>query len=327
MTATSKSGPGKSYRKGISLIQALQQFGDDTKAEAWFVNRRWSDGMRCTECDGDAITSRKSGRKTPQYHCTGCKANFTVKTGTIMHNSKLPLSKWALAFYLYSTSLKGVSSMKLHRDLDITQKAAWHLAHRIRETWNDETEKMAGPVEVDETYIGGKARNMHKSKRDAVIKGRGSVGKVAVVGIKDRETGQIASEVVESTDAGTLQNFVMRHTGQDTQVYTDEARAYVGIPRPHESVKHSVAEFVRGMAHTNGMESHWAGLKRGYDGVYHHMSAKHLDRYITEFAGRHNTRPLDTAEQMGIMAANAAGKRLPYAMLVGPKETRQPRML
>ena len=327
MTATAKSGPGKSYRKGIRLIQALQQFGDDAKAEAWFVNRRWRDGIRCTECHADTITARKSNRKTPQYHCTACKANFTVKTGTIMHDSKLPLHKWALAFYLYSTSLKGVSSMKLHRDLEITQKAAWHLAHRIRETWNDETEKMAGPVEVDETYIGGKARNMHKARREAVIKGRGAVGKTAVVGMKDRETGQIASEVVESTDAGTLQDFVKRHTGRDTQVYTDEARAYVGLPRPHEAVKHSVSEFVRGMAHTNGMESHWAAFKRGYDGVYHHMSAKHLPRYITEFEGRHNARPMDTADQMGRMARSADGKRLTYAELIGPKEMRQPRML
>ena len=296
MTTKSKSGPGKSYRKGISPIQALQQFGDDTRAEAWFVSRRWPNGIRCVDCDSDAITFRKSTRKTPQYHCTDCKANFTVKTGTIMHDSKLPLSKWALAFYLYSTSLKGVSSMKLHRDLEITQKSAWHLAHRIRETWNDETEKMAGPVEVDETYIGGKAKNMHKARREAVIKGRGAVGKTAVVGIRDRETGQIASEVVESTDAGTLQDFVKRYTGPDTMVYTDEARAYVGLNRPHEAVRHSVSEFVRGMAHTNGMESHWAALKRGYDGVYHHMSPKHLGRYITEFAGRHNTRPLDTVD-------------------------------
>ena len=322
---TTKSGPGKSYRKGISLIQALQQFGDDTQAEAWFVSRRWPNGIRCAECDGDAITPRKSTRKTPQHHCTSCKANFTVKTGTIMHDSKLPLSKWALAFYLYSTSLKGVSSMKLHRDLEITQKSAWHLAHRIRETWNDETQKMAGPVEVDETYIGGKERNKHESKK--LRAGRGPVGKTAVVGVKDRGTGQIASEVVASTDAGTLQDFVKRHTGPDTMVYTDEARAYIGLPRPHESVKHSVSEFVRGMAHTNGMESHWAALKRGYDGVYHHMSPKHLGRYITEFAGRHNTRPLDTVDQLGIMAANAEGKRLTYAELIGPKQTRRPRML
>ena len=318
-------GPGKSYRKGISLIQALQQFGDDAQAEAWFASRRWPTGIRCPKCDSDAISTRKGNRQTPQYHCKACTSNFTVKTGTIMHDSKLTLSKWALAFYLYSTNLKGVSSMKLHRDLGITQKSAWHLAHRIRETWNDETEKMAGPVEADETYIGGKEANKHESKK--LRAGRGTVGKTPVVGVKDRETNRISTEVLESADQATLQNFVIRHTEPKAQVYTDEAAAYRGIPRAHEAVSHSAKEYVRGMAHTNGMESHWAMFKRGLDGVYHHVSVKHLGRYTTEFQGRHNNRPLDTADQMGIMVANADGKRLTYATLIGSPETRRPRML
>ena len=231
---------------------------------------------------------------------------FTVPTS--------PLNKWAIAFYLYMTNLKGVSSMKLHRDLGITQKSAWHLAHRIRETLTANEGKFAGPVEVDETYIGGKEANKHESKR--LKAGRGPVGKTAVVGMKDRDTGQITSQVVKSTDAPTLQGFVQEHTEIDTIVYTDDARAYKGLPRRHETVKHSVSEYVRGMARTNGMESHWAALKRGYDGVYHHMSEKHLDRYVTEFEGRHNRRPLDTAEQMAAMARSADGKQLRYQDLV-----------
>ena len=321
----SKSAPGKSYRKGISLKAAIQSFGDDLKAEAWFIERRWPDGIQCTYCESKRVSDKKSNRKTPQHHCKDCGRDFTVKTGTIMQDSKLSLSEWALAFYLYTTSLKGVSSMKLHRDLEIRQPSAWYLAHRIRETWKDDLDKFAGPVEVDETYIGGKEANKHADKK--LHAGRGTVGKTAVAGIKDRKSNKVKTRVVDSVDAPTLQGFVHEGTERDARVYTDEAAAYNGLRRSHETIRHSVGEYVRDMAHTNGIESHWAMLKRGHDGVYHHFSVQHLDRYIVEFAERHNNRPMDTAEQMTLLVQKSVGKHLPYADLIGLKETRQPRML
>ena len=246
--------PGKFYRKGITLLEITRQFDTPEKGEAWFIEQRWSNGIACPHC-GSVNVAIIASRNPQPFRCRDCRKHFSIKTDTVLQSSNISLDKWAIAFYLYMTNLKGVSSMKLHRDLGITQKSAWHMAHRIRETLAVTGNKFVGPVEVDETYIGGKERNKHADKK--LRAGRGPVGKTAVVGMKDRETGQIASQVVEHTDAPTLQGFVERNTELDATVYTDDARAYRGLPRHHEAVKHSVSEYVRGMAHTNGMESHW----------------------------------------------------------------------
>lgn len=253
------------------------------------------------------------------HRCRECpgKTRFSLKTGTVMESSKLDYQTWAIALYLVMTGLKGTSSMKLHRDLEITQKSAWHLAHRIRKALEvGEAPTFTGPVEADETYIGGKRKNMPKAKRRQLT-GRGSVGKEAVAGVKDRETNAVRARPVRHTDRATLQGFVIENTADDATVYTDEASAYEGIPRHHEAVKHGVGEYVRGMAHTNSMESFWSMLKRGYVGTYHQMSPKHLDRYVTEFAERHNVREQDTVDQMSGLARGMVGKRLTYRELVG----------
>ena len=168
-------------------------------------------------------------------------------------------------------------------------------------------------MEVDETYMGDKRRNMSNAKRKELAgTGRGPVGKTAVVGAKDRSSNHVAAKVVTFTDKETLQGFVTKHTAEGATVYTDEAAAYKGLPRTHEAVKHSVSEYVRGMAHTNGVESFWSMLKRAHMGTFHKLSPKHLDRYAQEFAGRHNIRDQDTIDQLVSMASGMNAKRLTY---------------
>ena len=313
---TAQTGPGKAHREGISLIELADLFPDEPSAREWFEGQRWPDGAHCPHCGSARVSAVASGKPMP-WRCRDCRKHFSVRTGTVMAESKLPLRKWAFAVYLCATSLKGVSSMKLHRDLNITQRSAWFLAHRIREAFEAEGGLFAGPVEVDETYMGGKRKNMPKAKR-ARLNGRGAVGKVAVAGAKDRATKRVSAAVVPATDTPTLQGFVQARAEAGAKVYTDDARAYRGMPGfDHEAVKHSVGEYVRGMAHTNGRESFWSMLKRGYHGTFHHFSAKHMQRYVNEFAARQGLRERDTADMMGAVVARMIGRRLTYRRLIG----------
>ena len=246
---------------------------------------------------------------------TGCGKKFSAKMGTAMECSNIGYQKWAMALYLINSSLKGVSSMKLHRDLGITQKSAWHLAHRLREGLSPKAVKFAGPSECDETYMGGLEKNKHAHKK--LRAGRGAVGKTPVAGVRDRSTGKVRAQVVEDTTAETLQDVVQGATADGSTVFTDEATAYKGMKRrKHESVNHSAGEYVRGEAHTNGIESFWAMLKRAHKGTFHKMSPKHLQRYVNEFAGRHNIRRSDTIDQMIALAGGMTGKRLRYKDLI-----------
>ena len=307
-----KSAPGKAHRQGISVKKLMGMFPNDDAAREWIEAQIWPDGPYCPHC-GSTNVQHPIKHGTMTHRCRDCpnRPQFSLKTGTVMQGTKLGYRDWAIAIYLLATNLKGVSSMKLHRDLEITQKSAWHLAHRLRKAFDNGNLVFAGPVEVDETYIGGKRKNMPKSKR-AELSGRGAVGKTAVVGAKDRATNKVAAQVVTATDAPTLQSFVEDRAAPDAKVYTDDHRAYRGLARDHEAVRHSVGEHVRNMAHTNGIESFWAMLKRGYQGTFHHFSARHAGRYVSEFAGRHNIRDADTIDQMGAIARRMVGKRLRY---------------
>ena len=246
-----------------------------------------------------------------------------------MHGSKLSYRVWWLAIYQLTTNLKGVSSLKLHRDLGICQKSAWHLGHRIRRAWAvgaaGGQANFLGPVEVDETFVGGHQRRRHADKRrywrernergeaDSTTRYWGSM--VAVAGVKDRRTNRISAAVVPNVERLTLQEFVTSRTDASATVYTDDAMAYRRLPRKHEAVVHSAGEYVREQAHTQGIESFWAMLKRGYMGTYHYWSMKHLQRYVAEFAGRHNSRPVDTEVQMGRIVRAMHRRHLSWARL------------
>ena len=249
------------------LMELTEMFPDNETAEAWFVAQRWSSGVCCPECGSLDVQDRKT-RKPQPYRCRDCRKDFSVKTGTLMHASNLGYRTWAFAIYMVVTNLKSVSSMKLHRDLKITQKTAWHLMHRIRENWDDRSGSFAGPIEVDETYVGGKRRNMHNAQRKELT-GRGSVGKTAVVGAKDRATNKVAAKVVTATDKETLQGFVKDWAATHATVYTDDASAYDALPFDHAVIKHSLSEYVKGDVHTNGIESLWSMLKRAHKGTFH----------------------------------------------------------
>ena len=309
--------PGKAHREGITLVELMDMFPDEVTATEWFESVLWSGERHCGHC-GSTRTYKGDGGNGMPYRCSDCRGYFSVKTGTVIARSKVPLRKWAIAIYLCLTNLKSVSSMKLHRDIGVSQPTAWFMLHRIREGWAPEScGPFDGPVEVDETYFGGKRKNMSKAKRKEMADtGRGAADKTAVVGMKDRKSNKVTASVVDDTDAPTLQGFVTEHAAPDAKVYTDDEAAYKGLPFDHESVRHSVGEYVRDMAHTNGVESFWSMLKRAHKGTFHKISPKHLDRYVQEFAGKHNIRDSGTLTQMRDTVARLVGRNLLYCDLI-----------
>ena len=310
-----KKATGKAHREGVTVVELMDMFPTEETATKWFEDVIWQGHRHCGKC-GSTRTKDVPHAKPMPYWCTDCRSYFSVRTGTPIARSNVPLRKWAIAIYLCLTSLKSVASMKLARDIGVKQSTAWFMLHRIREAWATDTGgPFDGPVEVDETYFGGKRKNMSKTKRKN-LEGRGPTGKTAVVGAKDRDTKAVRAKVIEHTDSEILHGFVAEHAASDATIYTDDAKAYNGLPYDHESVRHSVGEYVKGMAHTNGIESFWSMLKRAHKGTFHKISPKHLDRYVQEFAGKHNVRDSGTLAQMRNTVARLVGRNLLYRDLI-----------
>ena len=277
------NSPGNSFREGISFIEIADMFSDEDKAREWIAEHRWPDGPYCPKC-GSFNVQCNIKHKTMTHRCRDCcsgksRTMFSIKTGTVMEGSNLKYRPWAIGIYMFMTNIKGISSTHLRRELKISQKAAWFMMHRLRMVFEEDSEPLAGPVEVDETYIGGKVKNKSNKKRRERKKAglaQGPSGKTVVVGMKDRATGKVTAKVVQSTHKPTFQGFIADHLDEDAKIYTDEARAYNGMPFDNESVNHSVKEYACEQANTNDIESHWAMMKRGHEGIYHKMSQSTL---------------------------------------------------
>ena len=300
-----------------TLQEAIIYFSDPNNCREYLVARRWPMGVTCPRCGSSNVLFLE---KYNRWHCREKHSapQFTLKTGSIMEDSPVSLDKWLMAMWMVVNCKNGVSSYEIHRAIGVTQKTAWFLNHRIRLAFGMESpEKLSGHVEADETFIGGKARNMHASKRERRITGTGGKDKTAVMGILERG-GKVRATVIPNRKKSALQAEVRKHVEAGSALYTDALQSYNGLDEfEHQVVDHAV-QYVDGKIHTNGLENFWSLLKRSINGTWHQVSPKHLDRYVNEVVFRLNNASVKdhTMMRLNNFIAATDGKRLTYERLI-----------
>ncbi len=316
----------------LTLSSIAKRFSNESDAYQFVESILWANGVVCPHCgsinNSKFLEPRNGERKTRKgnptsrrvWQCSDCHKQFSVLVGTIFGDSHIPLSKWLLAIFEICSAKNGVASTELARKLGITQTSAWYLAHRIRETMRDPRFQsvLKGIVEADETFIGGKAKNMHKAKRERVIHGRGAVNKVVVLTAVERG-GSVRSQKIPTITSKNIRQVLRARVHQSATLNTDTFPSYRLAGKEfasHQTVDHGAGEYVRGNAHINTAEGYFSQLKRSLSGTYHHVSEKHLDRYLAEFDYRYSTRKAKDGERTQSAMQKTHGKRLAYRDLI-----------
>lgn len=330
-----------------SFYQMTQLVSTEEKARYYFEKMRWGDDPHCPYCGFDKrYTLTTKGQHKGMYKCANCKERYTVTIGTVAEGSKIPLSKWLIAIYLITGHKKGIASTTLSRDLDITQKSAWFMLHRIRHAVgvNEPKEQLSGTIQVDETFVGGKNRNRHPDKKSEAQYGRAFTDKAPVVGLLQMEESHIEvrphkvikekivaekiitknafirCRVTPNTKRQTLVPLLKENVRPGATIVTDEWRGYIGLKGlfNHQLVYHRFHQYVNEFGNsTNGIENYWNYIKRPYKGIYHHMPRKHLQRYVDEASFRFNTRHMSNIERMKYTIEKNFDGRITYKILIG----------